>query len=455
MNLTDRIILRGCFILATHIAVNGFIPYSMQGNFRWDSSTTTRLHSAEGGVQKPKYDLGIGKHLPVNVQKGEKKQDSEDRDDKSSDIYNVKKWDRYLRVNNDDENSESLANALWDKDHYDVEGDALECEDGDCFDEKDAPIAFATIHDDELPVRKSNSRHTGVIQQSLSGANGTSINENSYSGDKVWDMMRYEARREAEREPLLVSFLFSSILNHDSLESALAFHLANRLASPSMISTQIMSLCLEAFDNSHETRESMRADIMAVRERDPACTCLPDVFLYFKGFHALQTHRVSNYLWKNGRRVLAHYLQSQMSQVYQIDIHPNASLGRGIMLDHGTGIVIGETAVVGDDCSILHHVTLGGSGKKNVDRHPKVGKGVLIGAGASVLGNVRIGDGVQIGAGTLVINDLPDHSVAVGVPAKIIGEFKAADDSVTPASNMNQLGTNEGNDYITFHSESI
>ena len=169
------------------------------------------------------------------------------------------------------------------------------------------------------------------------GENGTSISESSCSDEKVWDMMRYEARREADREFLLVSFLFSSILNHDSLESALAFHLANRLASPSMISTQIMSLCLEAFDNSHETRESMRADIMAVRERDPACTCLPDVFLYFKGFHALQTHRVSNYLWKSGRRVLAHYLQSQMSQVYQIDIHPNASLGRGIMLDHGTG----------------------------------------------------------------------------------------------------------------------
>lgn len=128
---------------------------------------------------------------------------------------------------------------------------------------------------------------------------------------------------------------------------------------------------------------------------------------------------------------------------------------KNYILYNGPGIVIGETAVVGDDCSILHHVTLGGSGKKNVDRHPKVGKGVLIGAGASVLGNVRIGDGVQIGAGTLVINDLPDHSVAVGVPAKIIGEFKAADDSVTPASNMNQLGTNEGNDYITFHSESI
>ena len=160
-------------------------------------------------------------------------------------------------------------------------------------------------------------------------------------------------------------------------------------------------------------------------------------------------------MWKSGRRVLAHYLQSQMSQVYQIDIHPNATLGSGIMLDHGTGIVIGETAVVGDNCSLLHHVTLGGSGKKNVDRHPKIGKGVLIGAGASVLGNVSIGDGVQIGAGTLVINDLPKNSVAVGVPAKIIGEFQSSDDSMTPASTMIQLGTNESDTLITFHSESI
>ena len=144
-----------------------------------------------------------------------------------------------------------------------------------------------------------------------------------------------------------------------------------------------------------------RADILAVRDRDPACTCLPDVFLYFKGFHALQTYRVSHFLWKSGRRLLAHYLQSQVSQHFQIDIHPNATLGSGIMLDHGTGIVIGETAHLGHNCSVLHHVTLGGSGKKGVDRHPKVGNGVLLGAGASVLGNVRIGDGCQVGAGTL------------------------------------------------------
>lgn len=375
----------------------------------------------QGKGYSKKYDLGIGKHKPVIHAAN---------NTTSSNLSSSKK--RQLSVNKEDETSEILSKALWDKEHYVRE-----------------PVSFATIHDDEL----SSESSSGNTKRKRIQVNGSSISV-SQSEDPVWDIMRMEARMEAEREPLLVSFLFSTILNHDSLESALAFHLANRLASPSMISTQIMSLCMEAFKESPDLSSKLRADIMAVRERDPACTCLPDVFLYFKGFHALQIYRVANYLWKNGRRVLAHYLQSQMSQTYQIDIHPNATLGSGIMLDHGTGIVIGETAVVGDNCSLLHHVTLGGSGAKNVDRHPKVGNGVLIGAAVSVLGNVRIGDGCQIGAGTLVISDLPDYSVAVGVPAKIIGQFKA-DGEATPASNMYQLGTDESNTFITFHSESI
>lgn len=259
--------------------------------------------------------------------------------------------------------------------------------------------------------------------------------------DLVWTLLRYEAELEAQREPLLVSFLYSTILNHPSLESALAFHLANRLTSPSMMSTQIMGLIIEALEFSPTFRRDLRADIMAVRDRDPACTCLPDVFLHFKGFHALQTHRVANFFWKSGRATLAHYLQSQVSQNFQIDIHPNATLSSGIMLDHGTGIVIGETAVVGENCSILHHVTLGGSGKRGVDRHPKVGKGVLLGAGASILGNIKLGDGCQVGAGTLVIGDLPPHSVAVGVPAKVIGTFR--DVEAEPGRSMNQVGTKE------------
>ena len=271
--------------------------------------------------------------------------------------------------------------------------------------------------------------------------------------DLAWDLMRYEARVEAEREPILVSFLHSTILNHPTLESAIAFHLANKLSSPAMIATQIMTLIRESLADSPDFRRSLRADILAVRDRDPACTCLPDVFLYFKGFHALQTHRVGHHLWHTGRTVLAHFLQSQVSQTFQIDIHPAASLGPGIMLDHGTGIVIGETARVGRNCSILHHVTLGGSGKKGVDRHPKLGDGVLLGAGSTMLGNITLGDGCQVGAGTLVISDLPPHSVAVGVPAKIIGSF--IDVKTQPSQNMNQLGTEESDETITFESDGI
>lgn len=272
-----------------------------------------------------------------------------------------------------------------------------------------------------------------------------SVYDPSHNIDLVWSLLRQEARIEAEREPLLVSFLYSTILNHATLESALAFHLANRLASPSMDSIQIMNIILDASKHSPNFKRDMRADLIAVRDRDPACTCLPDVFLHFKGFHALQSYRVAHYLWNTGKKTLAHYVQSQMSQNFQIDIHPKATLKSGIMLDHGTGVVIGETAVVGYNCSILHHVTLGGSGKRGVDRHPKVGNGVLLGAGATVLGNIQIGDGSQIGAGTLVIDDLPPHSVAVGVPSKIIGSYKSQEQ---PSQNMDQVGSEESHKHL-------
>lgn len=416
-----------------------------------DDEGSASLRPVNHGKTKKKttYNLGIGKHSPLPAVKATisanvRSTNTSSRDDKQKKI-------RDFVHNKDDEASEILAGAIDEGQFAYDDIDGLECDPDAVMEKNSTPIRFATIHDD-LPPSLEHQEEPAKPSVKIS-TNSNGFKENSYSGDKVWDVMRMEARREAEREPLLVSFLFSTILNHDSLESALAFHLANRLASPSMISTQVMNLCLEALKNSPEFRRSLRDDIMAVRERDPACTCLPDVLLYFKGFHALQTHRVANYLWKSGRHVLAHYLQSQMSQVYQIDIHPNATLGSGIMLDHGTGIVIGETAVVGDNCSILHHVTLGGSGKKNVDRHPKVGNGVLIGAGASVLGNVRIGTGAQIGAGSLVISDLPDFSVAVGVPAKIIGEFRPADNKSTPASKMNQLGIDGSNEEdIAYHS---
>ena len=178
-----------------------------------------------------------------------------------------------------------------------------------------------------------------------------SIPDSVYSDDVdlVWDLLRYEAyqNQQEQHEPLLVSFLHSTILNHDTLESSLAFLLANRLQSPAMmISTQLQALILSALQDCAQFRRKLRADIMAVRDRDPACHTLPDVFLYFKGFHALQSYRTAHVLWNSGRTILAQYLQSQVSQIFQIDIHPNATIGSGIMLDHGTGIVIGETVSI-------------------------------------------------------------------------------------------------------------
>ncbi|CAM9490458.1 unnamed protein product [Ectocarpus sp. 6 AP-2014] len=243
--------------------------------------------------------------------------------------------------------------------------------------------------------------------------------------DEVWLSMRQEAKRAAEKEPLLVSFVYSTILNQKTLEAAVAFHLANKLAGPHMLSTQVQALVREYFaDAGTPLRRTLRRDIIAVRERDPACDSYHDCLLYFKGFQALQTHRVAHWLYHTGRHALAFYLQSQVAQEFQIDIHPGAKFGEGVFIDHGTGIVVGETAVVGDDVSMLHRVTLGGSGVKSADRHPKIGNGVLIGAGACLLGNIKVGKGTQIGAGSLVATDLPERCVAVGVPAKVLGQGK-------------------------------
>ncbi|CBJ32520.1 Serine O-acetyltransferase [Ectocarpus siliculosus] len=243
--------------------------------------------------------------------------------------------------------------------------------------------------------------------------------------DEVWLSMRQEAKRAAEKEPLLVSFVYSTILNQKTLEAAVAFHLANKLAGPHMLSTQVQALVREYFaDVGTPLRRTLRRDIIAVRERDPACDSYHDCLLYFKGFQALQTHRVAHWLYHTGRHALAFYLQSQVAQEFQIDLHPGAKFGEGVFIDHGTGIVVGETAVVGDDVSMLHRVTLGGSGVKSADRHPKIGNGVLIGAGACLLGNIKVGKGTQIGAGSLVATDLPERCVAVGVPAKVLGQGK-------------------------------
>lgn len=245
--------------------------------------------------------------------------------------------------------------------------------------------------------------------------------------DAVWDALRAEAQADADAEPLLRKFYVDLVLSRPSLEAALAAHLSAKLCVPGALPQDALRDLLAAALAAHpEAARAARADLLAARDRDPACDRMLHCFLYYKGFLALQAHRAAHALWADGRAAAALLLQSRASEVFGVDIHPGARVGSGILFDHATGVVIGETAVVGNDVSILHGVTLGGTGKESGDRHPKVGDGVLIGAGASVLGNVRIGAGAKIGAGAVVLRDVPEGTTAVGNPAKAIGKNKAA-----------------------------
>jgi serine O-acetyltransferase len=239
--------------------------------------------------------------------------------------------------------------------------------------------------------------------------------------DPVWARIRTEAKQQADKEHILASFIHATILNHTSLERALSFHLANKLDSPTASSLLLREVILEAFTSDTCIPRALRADLLAVEDRDSACTELSVPFLYFKGFHALQTHRVTHWLWKQGRESLALFFQNRMSAEFGVDIHPAAQLGYGIMLDHATGLVIGETAVVGNNVSILQSVTLGGTGKDEGDRHPKICDGVLISAGATILGNICVGEGAKVGAGSVVLEAVPPHTTVAGVPARIVG----------------------------------
>jgi serine O-acetyltransferase len=237
----------------------------------------------------------------------------------------------------------------------------------------------------------------------------------------VWTQIKAEARRDADAEPTLASFLYATVLSHPSLPRSLSFHLANKLCSSTLLSTLLYDLFLATLTAHPSLRAAVVADLIAVRSRDPACVGFSHCLLNYKGFLAVQAHRLAHVLWAQQRRPLALALQSRVADVFTVDIHPAAVVGKGILLDHATGVVIGETAVVGDNVSILHHVTLGGTGKAVGDRHPKIGDGVLIGAGATVLGNVKIGAGAKIGAGSVVLLDVPRRSTAVGNPARLIG----------------------------------
>jgi len=260
--------------------------------------------------------------------------------------------------------------------------------------------------------------------------------------DTIWQSIREETIREAVKEPILASFLHATILNHSSLEGALSFHLANKLDSstaPAMLLREVME---QAFEDDAGIGAAVRADLQAVMDRDSACAALSIPLLYFKGFHALQAYRVAHWLWIKGRQSLALFFQNRISTVFGVDIHPAAKIGHGIMIDHATGVVIGETCVIGNNVSIMQEVTLGGTGKVHGDRHPKVADGVLISCGAKILGNIHIGEGAKIGAGSVVLKDIPAHSTAAGVPAKLVGHPT----SEQPALDMNHQLSCDGCD---------
>lgn len=248
----------------------------------------------------------------------------------------------------------------------------------------------------------------------------------SVSLDPLWQAIRDETARAAEREPILASFLHATILNHDTLEAALSFHLAHKLDSPTASALLVREVIEEALRSDPSIGEAIRCDIRAVSERDCACGGFATPFLYFKGFHALQAYRVAHWLWQQGRESLALFFQNRISGEFGVDIHPAARIGRGVMMDHATGIVIGETAVVGNNVSIMQSVTLGGTGKEHGDRHPKVADGVLLSAGAKILGNIKIGEGAQVCAGSVVLREVPPHTMVAGVPATVVGKPSCA-----------------------------
>jgi serine O-acetyltransferase len=243
---------------------------------------------------------------------------------------------------------------------------------------------------------------------------------------RIWPAVRQEVEEDAEREPILASFLHAVVLNHKTFEEALSFHLASKLASPTLHAITLRDVMYNAHREDPEITHAGIVDLKAVKDRDPACRGYSTPFLYFKGYQAIQSYRIAHHLWQQGRIALALQLQSRISEVFGVDIHPAARIGKGIFIDHATGVVIGETAVVEDDVSMLHGVTLGGTGKETGDRHPKVRRGVLIGVGAIILGNIEIGEGAKVGAGSVVLHPVPPHTTVVGVPARVVGKTSVA-----------------------------
>ncbi|WP_435141634.1 serine O-acetyltransferase [Pseudopelagicola sp. nBUS_19] len=253
--------------------------------------------------------------------------------------------------------------------------------------------------------------------------------------DPVWQRITTEAEAAVREEPLMGGLVHACVLHHKSIERALSYRFAAKLASNEMSMVVLREIADETFATNPKVITSARADLMAIFERDPACHRLLQPILYFKGYQAVQAYRIGHVLWKQGRTDLAYFIQMRASEIFGIDIHPGARIGKGIMIDHAHSIVIGETAVVGNNVSMLHSVTLGGTGKEEEDRHPKIGDGVLIGAGAKVLGNIKVGHCSRIAAGSVVLEEVPPCKTVAGVPAQIVGE--AGCDQ--PAVNMDQV----------------
>jgi serine O-acetyltransferase len=261
---------------------------------------------------------------------------------------------------------------------------------------------------------------------------------------EIWTQLRAAAEAAARDEPQLGSQLNAVILSHADLAGALSFQIARKLGDEELRAMTVREVCLAAYAADPAMVAAAEADLQAVAERDPAIHSLLQPFLYFKGFQALQAWRVAHWLWVEGRETLAFHFQSRISELFQVDIHPAATLGSGLFLDHGTGIVIGETAVVGDEVSMLHGVTLGGTGAGRGDRHPKIGKGVLLGAGAKVLGNIVVGDYAKVASGSVVLKPVPAGCTVAGVPARLVN----CPTDATPARTMDHTLADIAHDFV-------
>ncbi|SEW04596.1 serine O-acetyltransferase [Cognatiyoonia koreensis] len=253
--------------------------------------------------------------------------------------------------------------------------------------------------------------------------------------DPVWQRITEEAKAAVADEPLIGSLIYAGILHHDSFEAALSYRIAMKLGSSEMSEQTLKEIAARAYAADSSLALDARADLVAIYDRDPACHRFMQPLIYFKGFQAVQAYRLGHWLWVQGKHDLAYFMQMRISEVFGVDIHPAARIGKGIMIDHAHSIVVGETAVVGDNVSMLHSVTLGGTGKEDDDRHPKIGDGVLIGAGAKVLGNITVGHCSRIAAGSVVLEDIPPMKTVAGVPARIVGEAGCAQ----PSISMDQL----------------